>query len=1074
MDENTIIDLFNEQVVKTPNKIALVVEGKCLTYKFLDDNSNQLANYLLENCEIQLEDLVGIKLNRDEWMIISLLGILKSGAAYVPIDLHYPKQRQDFIEKDTKCKIIINQEFLEKFNLVSSSYSDHKPANVLVSSRNLAYVIYTSGSTGKPKGVMIEHRSVVSFLSRIDVQLGFKDLDIVAATTNVTFDISVLEIFGTLCLGKKMILISEDKLFDSDLFVEEIIKNKVEVLQLTPSRLQQISNTLFKSPLLHLQKLLVGGEAFPKEMYNLLSRNINLETINVYGPTETTIWSSFLDIKSTKRLSIGKPFENEYIYILNDKLLPQPIGVAGELHIGGAGLARGYLNLPELTMDKFIKNPFIKGDRLYKTGDLGRWLTDGRIEYMGRKDHQLKVRGYRIEVGEIESVLLRVPEITDAVVLPYIKDGLVTELIAYFVSNKEYDIKTLRTHLGQDLPDYMIPGHYVRMDIMPLMINGKIDKRSLPDPTDLGVNSGVEYEAPRNDIEERLVKIWQETLGRDRIGVNYDFFEIGGHSLNATSMLNKIRKEFDVEISFSQFFANSKISLISEYINKKSNEKIREVPLFQKPTVTEYENFSDQEYFDVFHQQEKEYMRRRILDVNNSYNMSFYVLFEKLDTYILEKVIQTIFERHESLRTSFKMKENILKQHITKNFSKIPIEYIDVAGEKNKDELIMAIRQNASNTEFDLEKAPLAYLQVVKYSEELSGLLFTLNHTISDDVSMRNLKNEIQTLYDAYLKGKDSPLAPIKFQYKDYAMWVNTFLKSEKWSASKKNYLSKILQSIERTKKENAQGKCISSRIQTKEVCSYRKNLTDELLQNLSDGKSIKQFEDAYGTIVNLVADKGAVYKMIIKEPLFSKLKDMASLNGSSLFVNIIAMLSLAFYKSKDVKDSRIYIPFSTRVFEEFEPIVGWLTSEIILPISVNESLLFRNFAEQVAKEVFENSDYRFYSYEKILNDTDAPLHLLAPVSFNFVVHNETDLTNFDEGHRQNGSGHSDFKLEATQYKNALNFNVEYNLKAYQASDIENIMNIYVGIIEILTENSNLFVSEIMGDKSISLDVLAN
>ena len=575
MSENTILDLFNEHVVKRPNDVALVFEGEFYSYKILDDKSNQLANYLLKNCEIQLEDLVGIKLNRDEWMIISLLGILKSGAAYVPIDPHYPKQRQDFIENDTKCKTIINEEFLEKFHLVSSTYSKNQPDNVVVSSRNLAYVIYTSGSTGKPKGVMIEHRSVVSFLTRIDVQLGFEDLNIVAATTNVTFDISVLEIFGTLCLGKKMILISEDKLSDPEMFVQEIKNNKVEVLQLTPSRLHQLTNILFKSPLLHLQKLLVGGEAFPKEMYSFLKEHTNLETVNVYGPTETTIWSTFLNIKSTNKLSIGKPFEDEFIFILNEREIPQPIGVVGELYIGGAGLARGYLNLPELTMEKFIKNPFIEGDHLYKTGDLGRWLPDGRIEYMGRKDDQLKVRGYRIEVGEIENVLLRIPEITDAVVLPYIKDDLVTEIIAYFVSNKEYDIKTLRTYLGQDLPDYMIPGHYVRLECIPLTNSGKVDKRMLPSLGGLSLEIGVEYVAPKSETEKRLVAIWQDVLVGDRIGVHDDFFDLGGNSLRMTRILFKINNEFEINVSLKILYRFITVYELAEFIETMyENEEI--------------------------------------------------------------------------------------------------------------------------------------------------------------------------------------------------------------------------------------------------------------------------------------------------------------------------------------------------------------------------------------------------------------------------------------------------------------------------------------------------------------------
>ncbi|MFH6989786.1 amino acid adenylation domain-containing protein [Flavobacterium collinsii] len=575
MDENTIIDLFNKQVVQTPDNIALVVEDKCFTYKFLDDSSNQLANYLLENCEIKLEDLVGIKLNRDEWMIISLLGILKSGAAYVPIDLHYPKQRQEFIEEDTKCKTIINQEFLEKFHLVSSVYSDDSPANVLVSSRNLAYVIYTSGSTGKPKGVMIEHRSVVSFLDRIDVQLGYEKLNSVAATTNITFDISVLEIFGSLCLGKKMILIGEDNLVDPELFIEEIKKNKVEVLQLTPSRLQQLSGVLFRSPLQDLRKLLVGGEAFHKEMYIQLKSHENIETINVYGPTETTIWSSFLDIKSTDKLSIGSSFENEYIYILNEREIPQPIGVIGEIHIGGTGLARGYLNRAELTKEKFVNNPFAEGDRLYKTGDLGRWLADGRIEYMGRKDDQVKVRGYRIELGEIESTLIRFPEIKESVVVPYIKDDSVSDLICYFVSDQKYDIKTLRIYLGKHLPDYMVPGYYVQLEHLPLTSSGKINKHLLPPPEGLSIETGVEYIAPSSETEIRLVEIWEDVLVRDRIGVHDDFFDLGGNSLRMTRILFKINNDFKIKISLKILYRLITVHELAEFIETMSeNEEI--------------------------------------------------------------------------------------------------------------------------------------------------------------------------------------------------------------------------------------------------------------------------------------------------------------------------------------------------------------------------------------------------------------------------------------------------------------------------------------------------------------------
>jgi len=537
--DQSLVDLFKQQVENTPKAVAVVFGESKMTYQELDEQSDHLARYVQFHQDIQLEDLIAVRLERDEWLIISLLAVLKMGAAYVPIAIDFPEERVDFILKDGDCKLTIDKAYLKTFRTHTSviDVKLNKPK-----SNNLAYVIYTSGSTGKPKGVMVEHGNAVSFLNSSCEHLGWSNYDIVAATTNVTFDISFLEIFGALCHGKQMILFSEEELLNPQLFVANIIQNKVEALQITPSRLAQLQEELLSGRPPSLQHILVGGEPFPITLFDNKSAFADIRIINVYGPTETTVWSTSLDIQVSEKLSIGKPLPNEKAYVLSDTLGLLPFGAVGELCISGDGVTRGYLNLPKLTAEKFVENPFVKGERLYRTGDLVKWLPDGNLAFLGRRDDQVKVRGYRIELGEIEHQLRTKDDISDAVVMLSKGDSEMQDLVAYVVAEGVQDTAGLRAYLLEKLPDYMVPAHFVALPELPLLPSGKVNKKALQELEGEVVQSGAEYVAPQTKNEKILVGVCLEVMKAELLGIKDNLFDIGANSIKILQIIGKLRK----------------------------------------------------------------------------------------------------------------------------------------------------------------------------------------------------------------------------------------------------------------------------------------------------------------------------------------------------------------------------------------------------------------------------------------------------------------------------------------------------------------------------------------------------
>jgi amino acid adenylation domain-containing protein len=558
----TIIDAWETQVDKIPAEIALVCDTTTFTYNELNIRANRLAAYLREKYRVCPDDTVAIRLDRSEWLLIAILGVLKAGAAYVPIDPSYPRDRTDYILTDSQCSLVIDETELNRFRSSPEHFENANPEKIN-GPADLAYVMYTSGSTGRPKGVMIEHRNVLSFLQNYHDRLGLDQHLHFGAATGFTFDISVLELLGTLIHGTRLVLITSP---DPKVILDGLTSGVINALQVTPSRLQQLLDAApdAMTALRRLKLLLVGGESLPPQLFYALKTLPDTRVINVYGPTETTIWSTSLDLHSAARPSIGSPLAGETVYIVDNHGNLVPPGIKGEICIAGTGLARGYRNQPTLTAGKFVADPFQPGRKMYLTGDLGRWLTDGTIEFLGRMDNQVKIRGHRIEPGEIEAALNAMEGIRGAAVTVMDRAGE-KQLVAYYLPDPGLKTADIRRYLAQRLPAHMLPASYVALESLPMTPNGKLDRKALPEP---GPEITEDYTPPAGPVEGRLTEIWADILKLDKgtISVTQPFFELGGHSLKATILAGKIERTFQVSISVKDLFERSTIRQLAELI----------------------------------------------------------------------------------------------------------------------------------------------------------------------------------------------------------------------------------------------------------------------------------------------------------------------------------------------------------------------------------------------------------------------------------------------------------------------------------------------------------------------------
>lgn len=796
-EEKTIIDLFEEQVEKTPDNVAVIFEDEKTTYSELNKKANKLANYLKENgvCEGKT---VGIYLTRSINTVISLLGILKAGGTYLPLDPGFPKKRTLFMIEDSAPFMVVTEKELEEnlsgkhsmffmdkqFDLLKA-YDGNIPEKIS-NKENIAYIIYTSGSTGNPKGVCIPHKALTNFLCSMKELPGISSKDRFISVTTLSFDIAGMEIYLPLICGACVVLANKEETVDGNKLIRLIKEQKGTVMQATPATWRLLIESGWEGN--KNIKILCGGEALSKDLAVQLSKK-GKQIWNMYGPTETTIWSCIHQIKKEDdKILIGRPINNTEIYILDEYLQPVPIGVTGELYIGGDGVAAGYHNKLELTKEKFVSNPFNKNtvDKMYRTGDLGRWLFDGSIECHGRIDNQVKIRGFRIELEEIENQLFKYKDITNCVVIAKnIQED--KYIFAYYISSKEIPVSELREYLSGILPEYMIPSYFIKIEEMPLNTNGKIDRKALPESDGI-INTGNEYIAPTNMVEKKLMKIWQEVLKVEKIGINDSFFELGGHSLLAIKLISKIKEDFNIEIPLQILFQTKTISGIGSYLGKnKSNDKesiLAKLPLI----IPDLENKNKP--FPLTDIQQAYWVGQTNKFGLGGVGCHVYIEIKTkdIDLFRFNLALQRLIERHDMLRAVILPDGT---QKILEKVTPYQIQVIDLKNQNNSIEIeqnLNETREIMSHQFFNPERWPLFDFRITLLKGNIIYFHISLDILIMDATSIRKLMFELNEIYF----NQEIVLPPLEISFRDYVLAEIDFRSSETYKQAMKYWLDRL------------------------------------------------------------------------------------------------------------------------------------------------------------------------------------------------------------------------------------------------------------------------------------------
>jgi amino acid adenylation domain-containing protein len=1044
----TIHQLFTERASIIPDKIALVFENAHLTYKGLHEKVDSLAR-LLKSKGVAPNRVVGLSMERSLEMITGIYGILAAGGAYLPCDPNYPEKRVKYMFEKSETRLLLSRGGLvAKYRDmpvpgevidIDASYAPCADKNRIHHSNrtdDLAYLIFTSGSTGNPKGILIEHKSVVNFIEGIANIIDFSPGKTILAVTTISFDIFVLETLLPLAKGLKVVIAAERHQNDPDLLSEIILKIKVNMVQLTPSRLKMLIAVNRLDCLKEVRELMVGGEAFPGDLLACLQKSFKGKIFNMYGPTETTVWSTVKDLTLSAEINIGTPIANTYIYILDKNHNLQPIGITGELGIGGTGTARGYLNNPELTADKFDHDerqklpgkihmqscnhavmhprshaimpstyhliPPSPHSPIYRTGDMARWLPDGNIDFLGRVDEQVKIRGFRIETGEIEGLLLTREGIKEVVVTT--KDDSMGNkcLCAYYISDMELSVSDLRKYCSGSLPEYMIPSYFMSVEKFPLTPNGKIHRKLLPNPE---IKTGAPPAAPRNETEKKLVEIWCRVLAvqAEQISIDTNFFELGGHSLTAVILISIIHKELAVKIPLTVFFKKPNIRDLSQSISEMAKDIYISILPAEK-----------REYYPLSSAQMRLYVIQQMEPGNLVYNFPQAFTCEgKLHREKLEQSFKQLIRRHVGLRTSFLMVEEETCQRINDD-TEFKIEYYEMNGGDAAAVIKKFIRP------FDLSKPPLrAGLAQIEKNKHL--LILDMHHIITDFVSNRVLVDDFTAIYEK------EPLPALRLQYTDFSQWHNELLKSGQIKKQERYWLEVF-----------------------KEEVPPLNLPTDFSTPGVSNGE-------------------GCDLPFTIENDKYDMLNELRRQTGTTFFVLLLTIYYILLYKYTGKEDIVIANPTAGRYHPDLEGIIGVFINLLAMRNRPRGNKTFNEFINEVKENTLaalENQDFQFDELVKKLGlQRNTKTNPLNDCVFNYI-----DVRTNEE--RKELS--SEIKISPYEYERNVN---PFNLLLI-AAVTENMINMiltYPSLLfkrttmEKMTENYMNIINQVSEDREIRL-----
>jgi amino acid adenylation domain-containing protein len=1074
----TIHELFEQQAEKTPDGVAVNGQGAearhvmplsmdhvSITYKELNEKSNRLAGFLRER-GAETDSVVGIMMERSIEMIIGIFAILKSGCAYLAIDPDYPRERIDYMLNDCGAKVLmaapaakiiveVKEEPLEIIDISHLSVNSTLTSTYQTVSTNLAYIIYTSGSTGRPKGVLVEHRNVVAYMSAYFREFGISPEDIILQQASCSFDVFTEEILAPLLKGGRLAIASKETIMEPEALYRFILRFLVTVVSVSPLLLNEMNRI---SRMESIRLYIGGGDVMKKEYFNhLLDAG---EVYNAYGPTEASIGATFYRCSATEEYAppIGKPISNYQVYVMDSFKRLCPIGVPGEICIGGEGVARGYLNRPELTEKKFDQDlwdfqdsldeenyqKFFGGSRgailqksppgrrrhkIYKTGDLGRWLLNGNIEFLGRMDFQVKIRGFRIELGEIETCLKKNKYVKEAVVDVKADKNDNLQLCAYIVQNDDEGTErfsiissALKSHLQGVLPDYMVPSHFVHIEKIPITLQGKVDRKSLPAPA---LEASERYTAPRNKIEEKLVAIWSTVLARresESIGIDDNFFELGGHSLRAVALISRIHKELDVNVPLSEIFTSPTIRRLALYIKRSASDKHDSIDPLEK-----------REYYRLSSAQKRLYFLHHMAPGNTGYNMPLSLTLGKnIEVYKLESILKQLIARHEALRTSFAKVNDVPVQKIHDNVE-FEIEYHSL--EHRAESAALSLRRGAVGyadfienfvRPFDLSKAPLIRSGLIKTRDGNHIWIVDIHHIVSDGTSMVILQEDFEALYSGEL------LSELDIQYKDFSDWQNRLFASGEIESQEKYWLN-----------------------------LYRDAGEIPRLELSLDYKRPQVFTFA-----------GDHYNFMLERDDMGKFRSLAARNNGTLYMNILAVLNALFYKYTGQSDIIVGSGVAGRSHEDLQGIIGMFVNTLAIRNYPQGEKTYESFLyEVIANSVmaFENQDMQFEELvEKLEAERDTsrnPLFDISMVVQNFrevsrgVKELEKEFT--PSIHIKYNTSKFDMTFFVHEVGEDVFINIEYYTDIFKKSTIERLVSHFKRIIKTVIQAPGIQLKDI-------------